>query len=88
MRQHVKILGKAVKELAQDIARGKIVDAVRGRRTSNLHAYEAAVICARKGDRITQWLLPFHRFVMSISEEDVREVHIRLGNRETGLEDR
>ena len=70
-----------MKEFVQDVARGEMADAVRGRRISSLHAYEAEVICARKGDRVRKWLLPFHRFIMSISEEEAREVHIKLSNR-------
>lgn len=88
LREGGRDIVKAVKEFSQDIAHGEITNAVRGRHASNLRLYERAVISARKGDRITLFLLPFHKTVLSISDKDAREVHIRLKNRETGLEDR
>ena len=63
-----------------------MAEAFRGRRTSSLRAYEEVFIRARKGDRFSQLLLPFHRRVLSINEDDAREVWIRVMNREMGLE--
>jgi hypothetical protein len=87
LREDAKSVVKAVKEFSQDITHGEVTNAIRGRHTSNLRTYESIVISARKGDRISQFLLPFHRRVLSISENDAREVHVRLINRETRLED-
>jgi hypothetical protein len=87
LRESGKQLSKSVREFSQDIAQGQLVNAIRGRRTSNLLAYENALIAARKGDRIAQLLLPFHRMVLSINEEDASEVLVRLINRGSGLDD-
>lgn len=86
LRDSAKDIGKAMKEFSRDIANGKLADAVRGRRTSNLRSYETAVITAIKGDSIAYFLLPFHRFVLSISKEDAEEIHRRLGNAEASSE--
>jgi hypothetical protein len=85
LRQIAPDVSRSMKEFLEDIADGRFSRAVRGRRESNIRSYEKCVIWARKGDRIAQFLLPFHRWVMFISEEEAREVHIALGNRETGV---
>jgi hypothetical protein len=80
-----KNIVRSMKELLHDVIDGKWADVFRGRRASNLRQYEAVLINARKGDRIAQFLLPFHRRVMSISKEDAREILIELGNTETSI---
>jgi hypothetical protein len=82
----MKAVVTAVQEFSQDILRGEITDALRGRHTSNLRAYEAARISTRKGDRISHFLLPFHRKVLSLSDEEAHEVLVRVINRRMGSE--
>jgi hypothetical protein len=86
LRESMKAVVTAVQEFSQDILRGEITDALRGRHTSNLRAYEAARISTRKGDRISHFLLPFHRKVLSLSDEEAHEVLVRVINRRMGSE--
>lgn len=86
LSEYAKGLTEALKEFAQDLRHGEVAEAFRGRRTSNLRAYEEVFITARKGDRISQILLPFHKRILSISDDDAREVWVRVINREKALE--
>jgi hypothetical protein len=87
LRESAKAVVTAIAEFLQDVKHVDIANAVRGRRESNLRAYKDAVVCARKGDKLAEFLLPFHRFILSISEEEASEVRINLANEETGSKD-
>lgn len=84
LRESAKDLMTSVKEFSRDIAGGELANAFRGRRDSNIRLYEKVLIQAKQGDRITRSLLPFHRFVLSISKQDAREAQIRVKNMKTG----
>lgn len=84
LRESAKDLMISVKEFSQDIAGGELANAFRGRRDSNIRLYEKALIQAKQGDRVARSLLPFHRFVLSISKQDAREAQTRVKNMKTG----
>jgi hypothetical protein len=79
LKESVAGFKNATREFVEDMAKGKFLEAVKGREESRVKAFEKILLDAKKGDSLTKRLVPFHKFCLSISDEEESRIRVSLG---------